>query len=231
MSRFAAFVFVLPLLHAQPQVVPLTPREPFVRASGEATVSAKPDEARIQIGVITPAKTAEAAAGENANQTNVVLTELRKNMAAGSELRTTNYSIAPQYRYPQSGASPVMDGYVANNTVEVTTRDLASVGKLIDIASRNGANTIHSVEFSIRDDHTIRAQALREATQSARANAEAIASGVGAKLGRILSVESSESPQRPIMQMQMGAAMRTTPIEPGSVDMHASVTVSFEIVQ
>jgi hypothetical protein len=223
MSRFAAFFLVLPMLQAQT-------KEPFVRASGEATISAKPDEARIQIGVITPAQTAEAAASENANQTNVVLTELRKNMAAGSELRTTNYLISPQYRYPQPGASPVMDGYVANNTVEVTARDLASVGKLIDIASRNGANTIHSVEFSIHDDRAIRAQTLREATQNARANAEAIVSGVGAKLGRILSLESSESPQRqPIARFLNGA--QETQLQAGSVNVHASVTVSFEIVQ
>lgn len=224
MSRLAAFLIVLPLLQSQT-------REPSVRASGEAAVSAKPDEARIQIGVVTPAQTAEAAAAENANQTTAVLTELRKNMAAGSELRTVNYSIAPQYRYPQPGASPVVDGYVANNTVEVTTRDLASVGKLIDVASKNGANTIHSIDFTVRDDRASRAQALREATQNARADAEAMVSGVGAKLGRLLSIESSESPRRPIMQMQMGAAMRNTPIEPGSVDLHASVTVSFEIVQ
>jgi len=224
MIRFAAFLLSVPILLAQT-------REPFVRASGEATVSGKPDEARIQIGVITPAPTAEAAAGENANQTNVVLAELRKNMAAGSELRTTNYSIAPQYRYPKPGASPVMDGYTANNTGEVTTRYLASVGKLIDIASRNGANTIHSIEFTIHDDRVIRAQALREATQNARANAEAMVSGVGAKLGRLLSVESADTPRIAPLMRSMAAGTNATPIEPGSVNVRASVTVSFEIAQ
>ncbi|MGA2595981.1 MAG: SIMPL domain-containing protein [Bryobacteraceae bacterium] len=227
MSRFAAFFLVLPMLQAQT-------KEPFVRASGEATISAKPDEARIQIGVITPAKTAEAAAGENANQTSAVLAELRKNMAAGSELRTLRYSIAPQYRYPKAGGTPVIDGYIANNTVNVTTRDLASVGKLIDIASRDGANTIRSIDFTVHDDRAIRAQALREATENARANAEAMVSGVGAKLGRLLTVESSVLPQtRPLPQFQMRAANQQAPteIEPGSVDVRASVTVSFEIVQ
>jgi hypothetical protein len=128
----------------------------------------------------------------------------------------------------------VIDGYIANNTVNVTTRDLASVGKLIDIASRDGANTIHSIDFTVHDDRAIRAQALREATENARANAEAMVSGVGAKLGRLLTVESSVLPQtRPIPQFQMRAANQQAPteIEPGSVDVHASSTVSFEIVQ
>ncbi len=234
MSRLAAILFALPILGAQPQMSPMAPREPFVRATGDATVSVKPDEARIQIGVVTQAQTAEAAAGQNANQTTLVLSELRKSLAPGSELQTINYSIAPQYRYPKPGAPPVIDGYAADNTIQVTTRDLASVGKLVDAASKSGANAIRSIAFTVHDDRAVRAQALHDAAGNARANAEAMVSGVGAKLGRLLSIDSSELPRVvPLMQARraMAADAPATPIEPGSVDVHASVVVSFEITQ
>src|SRR5260370_38181044 len=46
--------------------------------SGEATVSAKPDQELIEIGVVTQRATAMAASVQNANQTDAVLADLRR---------------------------------------------------------------------------------------------------------------------------------------------------------
>ena len=220
------------LLCAAAVVTAQSTHPPIVRASGDAGVSAKPDEVRIEIGVITQAETAEMAANANATQTNAMVKELKNLLGSAAELRTFNYSIGPQYRYAPN-QTPTITGYTANNTVEVRTRNLDLVPKLIDSTIHSGANNIHSIQFLIHDPRPLHAQALREATQAARANAEAMASGLGLKLGRLVSIESADSASRgPIepraMAMQSAAP---TPVESGTVDVRAGVIATFEVSQ
>jgi uncharacterized protein YggE len=61
--------------------------KPYVQATGEATVSAKPDQAVIEIGVVTQASTATAAAAQNAKRTDEVLAELRKLLGESDQLK------------------------------------------------------------------------------------------------------------------------------------------------
>jgi uncharacterized protein YggE len=71
-----------------------------LRTSGMATVKAPPDEARISIGVVTAARTAEEAGAQNARQVEQVLAALRKELGEAGEIQTQNYSIHPEYNYP-----------------------------------------------------------------------------------------------------------------------------------
>jgi uncharacterized protein YggE len=53
-----------------------------VRASGEATVTAKPDRAEITIGVLSQAASAQGASSQNAIQTTAVLDAVRRTLGA-----------------------------------------------------------------------------------------------------------------------------------------------------
>src|SRR5690349_17136941 len=111
-----------------------------VIAHGEGTVSGKPDEVRIDIGVVTQAPTAQDAGAQNAKQSSAVIAELKQQIGAKAEFQTKNYSLAPLYRNPRDGAKPTISGYQANNTVEVRLNDVAMAGKVIDAATKSGAN-------------------------------------------------------------------------------------------
>jgi uncharacterized protein YggE len=50
-----------------------TADKPYAQATGEATVSVKPDQALVEIGVATQGATAVAVAAQNAKQTDAVL--------------------------------------------------------------------------------------------------------------------------------------------------------------
>src|SRR4051794_28387051 len=102
----------------------------FVRASGEAFVSAPPDRAEVDIGVVTRAATAQEAASQNASQISGVLTSLRQALGTGGEVKTLGYSLAPQYEYA-NGRSPRLTGYEASNTALVTVDQLSLLGKII----------------------------------------------------------------------------------------------------
>jgi len=204
----------------------------MVRASGEASVSAAPDRVRIEIGVLTQASSAEAAAARNAAQTTAVLSKLGSIVGIAGSLRTANYSLNPNLRYTPNGGSPTIDGYNANNTVQVTLDDLTLAAKAIDAAAAAGSNTINGIQFLLRDSSPLHAEALRQATLNAKSNAETIALAMGLHVVRMVSAEA-EGAATPRMFEPMAMAARApaspTPVEPGSVDVHASVTVTLEV--
>ncbi len=115
----------------------------------------------------------------------------------------------------------------------MTVNDLKKVGVVIDQAVAAGANEVRGIQFSVRDEQALRAQALAEATKKARLGAQAIAAALGARITRILSVtEGGETPPvRPMMRMAAMAEAAPTPVEPGTIEVHASVSLTAEIAQ
>ncbi len=216
---------------AQPAAEP-TPR-PSIRTTGEATVTAKPDRAVLDVGVVTQAATAQAAAAENAQKLDAALRELKQAAGPAAQIKTISYSVDPAYRYPRDGSQPTISGYTARNVVEVSTDDLASVGKIIDAATRSGANTIQSLQFTLKNDREAHAQALRDATAGARRDAEAIAEALGVRILGVLSAEetTAERPRPIAMPMARMAAevAPQTPVSSGTIDIHAQVTLTMEI--
>src|SRR5262245_5280471 len=120
------------LVHASPQDSDDKKNVPTIRVTAEAIVTAAPDQAEINIGVVTQAQTAQAAAVDNAKKQDAVIAQLRKTLGASADIKTISYSVSPNYRYPKEGGQPIISGYNASNIVQVKTTDLAQVGKLID---------------------------------------------------------------------------------------------------
>lgn len=222
---------IMPIVLAA-QDVSTRPQRQVVRASGTAVLNVKPDQARIAIGVTTQASTAQDAVAQNATRTTAVLNQLRALLDGKGELKTANYSVTPQYRYPKEGGTPTIMGYAANNTVEIVLSDLSLVGKLIDHATQSGANTINNVGFTLRDDDAVLAQAIAQATTKAKANAEAIAAALGLRVVGVAEAETVDSsgPIRPVQAMAaMAKGGAPTPVEAGDLDVSARVVVTLEV--
>jgi uncharacterized protein len=205
-----------------------------IRVTGEAMVTAKPDQAEIGLGVMTEAATGQAAAAQNAQKQDAVLAELRKMLGPGAEIKTISYSLSPNYRYPKEGGQPAVSGYTVSNVVQVKTDDLARVGKLIDVATQSGANNVNALRFTLKNEEATVAHALRDAAIKARAKADALASALKLKILRVLQVDEGGQPVRPIFAE--AAALRTsagaappTPVEPGTIEVRASVTLVVEV--
>ena len=202
-----------------------------VRASAEASVTAQPDRAHISIGVRTQAPTAKEAAEQNATKTAAVLKTMKDVIDGKGQVQTAGYSISPHYE--TTGATNRQDGYECGNTVEVTVDDLSLVPKVIDTASANGANSVGGISFGLKDDTVPRLEALKEATKKARVAAETMAQALNLQVMGVANAESSAgvSPIRPMMQ-NFAMASRValpTPIEAGTLDIHASATVTLEV--
>ena len=178
---------------------------PSITVTGEATISAEPDQAQIDIGVVTQARTAPEASKENAERVTRVLAELKKLLGKADEIKTSGYSLTPNYRYPQGG-KPEIVGYNASNTVRIKTTNLDLVGRLIDSAMQAGANNVNRLMFTLKDEQGAQLEALRAASAKAKTKAEAIAASLGLKIVKIASITEGERAVQPVFRQAMAAA-------------------------
>ena len=124
-----------------------TPRPPFIRAVGQGSVSVQPDQAQIDFGVVTTASTAQAAAAQNATQVSALIVALQTLLGSTGNIQTIGYSLSPNYNYPPGG-NPVLTGYTASNTVQVSASGLSMAGTIIDTGVQAGATNVQSLQFT-----------------------------------------------------------------------------------
>ena len=204
-----------------------------IRVQGEAQVQAKPDRAQIDIGVMTESQDPQTAASQNAQKSDRVIQQMRTQLGQNLEIKTIGYSLNPKYDYPKEGGEPKITGYTAVNTLQVQTDELAQAGKIIDAATKAGANQINSLQFILKDEVEVQKEALRVAALKARGKADGLANALGVKIVRVLHVEEGTAGVIPLQAKAMGfeaAQMDVpTPIEPGTIEISATVTLTLEI--
>ena len=160
-----------------------------VTVAGEATSRVEPDTATLTISVVTQSGQALTAQQENARKSTLVADAV-KAKAASAEIKTSDYTLQPQYDY-RDNKLPKIVGYNARNSVIVTMTDLQGVGAVIDAASQAGANSIDGISFTLKQTSPARGQALADATQQAMNKANSIAQALGGHVSRV--IEENES--------------------------------------
>ncbi len=197
-----------------------------IQAVGSATISAQPDQVKVDIGVTTTGNTAQDASSQNATLMTAVLAAIQQILGPNANIKTLSFSISPNYK--QNSSPPVVVSYTANNTIEVTAADVTTIVKVIDSSSQAGASNINNLHFSISNDEPVREQALTAASKQALAHATAIATGLGGHIGNVVAAQEGVS-VTPIGSLAPTAT--ATPIEPGLVTVTANVTISVELTQ
>ena len=219
-------------MHAGPQ-----PTRIVVSAMG--TASRAPEQAVITLAIETAARTAQAAAEQNAETMARIVAALRRLDIPEDRIRTTAYNMYPEYRHwdgrdpEMANRQPEIIGYRVMNQVMVTVDGAARAGAVIDAALGAGANRVDGLGFQLRDTEAVRADALRAAMQKARAEAQLLAQAAGLTLGPPIEISTSYGymPPPPPMPMYAGRDMvqaaAPTPVQPGSVEVMANVNVVY----
>jgi uncharacterized protein len=194
-----------------------------VTTIGHGVVTVVPDEATVGAGVHTEAATASEALAENAKLMNAVIAALKA--AGGDDVQTQQVSL-----YPQSDESGHVTGYVADDSVSAQAK-IAGAGALVDAAVNAGANTVSGPSLSVSDRDARYRDALAKAVDDAQRKAEALAEAGGFGVGPVSSVTegSQESAPVPTFAALAGKRDAATPVEPGTQDVTADVTVTFRI--
>ena len=200
-----------------------------VEATGEGEVSLPADLAVLSLGVTTDGPTAKAALDANARAMTAVIATLAAAGFKAPDVATRAVSVTPLFEHrPQ--AEPRITGYRANNTVQVTSRDPAAIGRALDAGVQAGANVAGGIAFRLADSRAAETQALRLAVQDAQARAAAMADALGKKLGRVLAV-TAQDVERPMPRFETmaRAASAPTPIEPGLITVRARALLKAEL--
>lgn len=214
-----------------------------ITVNGTGEVYAKPDLAMMDFSVITEKKTVEDAVSENTQKMNSIIDSMKSLGVEEKDLKTTNFSINPQYEYRDEfiayyGKNRVLTGYRVSQNLEIKIRDLAKIGEIIEKATSAGANEAGDLYFTVEDRDQLEKQAKALAIEEAKKEAEELAGQLGIKLGRITNFyENSYAPpyysdslEKSDIAMGLGAASSIAPdIQTGENKISASVSIIYEI--
>jgi hypothetical protein len=207
----------------------------IITVVGQGSVHVKPDIVQVSIGVDTTADSVSKAVAANEEKMTAVLAALEKAGIAEKDIQTTNFSIQidnSQGPLPAAGTSgePAKPVYRASNMVNVTVRNLNSVGDVLDASITAGANNIWGISFSLADPATAQSDARAKAIDDAKARAEALAELNGVKLGPVMSVsEIVTGVPSPLPMAVESAAAKGGTISPGELEISYQVQVSYFI--
>ena len=227
MKQLLSFAAVTATLLAAPALAQTVP-PPAISVIGEATVSVPPDQAQIDGGVTSDAKTAREASDANNAAMGKVLLALKGAGIDEKDTQTSRLSLQPQSAPNRSGPSAIA-GYRASNRVTIRVPDVTKVAGVIDTLVGAGANEIGGINFMVSQASKLLDEAREKAVADARRKAEIYAKAAGVTLGEPLSISEEGSPA-PVFRGKMAAPMAAgAPVAQGEETLSVTVNVSWAI--
>ena len=213
-----------------------TTKTDLFSSSGTGEVTEIPDQATINVGVTKSAATVQDAQKQTNTVANKLIEDLKKLGIKDNDIKTTDYSVNPS---SPGGVGMMMfarggqNGYEVTQNLEVKVKPTDLANKVIDTATKDGANLVGGVNFTFSDDvqKNLEQRATQMAVGDAKQKAQTLANSAGVRLGKIVNIVSSTNNPRPIM---MAAAQKTadeqvpTNITPGQNTVTIGVTIYYE---
>ena len=194
-----------------------------ITVTGSGSVTAVPDRASFSFSVDTRGATASAALSSNADEAQAVVNALKSAGVAAADLQTTSVSLDPQTS--QDGTKII--GYAASSSVSVTV-PIGKAGPIVDTAVKAGATGVSGPSLDVSDQDAFYAAALKNAVANAKAKATTLADAAGLQLGAVQTVVEGSSQSPVVFHAAAPAdASGSVPIEPGSQEIDATVTVTY----
>ncbi len=233
---FAKLLGPLPLSISQT----VTNKQNTFDVTGDGEVTTAPDRAKISAGVQVNDSTVAAVQDKGNKIITQVTADLVKLGVDKADIKTSGYSLYPNYDY-RSNPQKII-GYNLNISLLITIKDFNKINDVIDTATRDGANQVGGVSFTLSDDkrRQIEDQVRELAIQRAKEKATSLSRIAGIRLGKIINVvESSNQVPRaltmyaketmmPVPTNDAAGGATPTQVSPGSTTFSMSVTLSYE---
>ena len=206
---------------------------PNISVAGEGKVIIKPDVATVSIGVVKSAKNVGEAQGAATLVINNILAFLKTNGIAERDIKTTNYTINPQYDYRRDSFQPKIISYEVRQSLQVKIRDLTRSGEVLSVGTL-GANDIGSLSFTVDDIEKIKEEARSLAIKDAMDKAQNLSKNLGVRFGKVIAFYESSGGGYPVYfgeakVMTMSAQAPTPQVPIGENEIKAQVTLTYEI--
>ncbi|MBI3152186.1 MAG: SIMPL domain-containing protein [Chloroflexi bacterium] len=232
---FAILAFALVLSACGPTTINQAAPENLrtLNVNGVGQVYLTPDLAYINIGVNTQGPSASDAVTTNKEKSNAVIEAIKAAGVDAKDIHTTNFSIWSNPQYDELG-QVTGTNYVVDNTVNITVRDLDSLGDLLDSAISAGANSIYSIQFDVENKDEATKEARTKAVEDAKVQAQALAEAAGLTLVEIQTINFYDSSPLPYFEGKGGGGGVATdaaavPIQPGQLAISVTVNITYAI--
>ncbi len=215
-----------------------------ISVEGEGEVLAVPDIGSFSFMVETEAATAAEAQTKGAEIVSAITGYLAEAGVAEADIKTESYNLSPKYRYDERPCpfgsycppvDPVQDGFTVSQYIAVKVRAVDTAGELISGVGDRGAMNISGLQFTIDDETALLAEARDAAIEEAKAEAEAVAAGLGKKLGRMVGYYEGGKDYYgygggDMMERQaMSAPAMDAVIPMGESEIRSHVTLTYEL--
>ena len=205
-----------------------------ITVSGSAEVSAVPDTASFSLTASFTEQTTKEAMDRTAAMINEAIQILESEYGLAEEDITTSYiGVSPEYIYEDG--KRVHTGQAASQSLDITIKDMESIGPIYGRLSELDGITLSSITLS----STKMAQALKAArigaVRDARDKAETYAEAAGAELGSIERISDSSSSPAPMFRleaaaMDYSAAGNSVTYRAGDVTARAEVSITYNLI-
>ncbi|CAB4334831.1 unannotated protein [freshwater metagenome] len=187
---------------------------------------------RINATVSVLGTTSKSALATSATTSSAVRAALTVNKVATKDVATQSVTVYPEYSYPQDGGKPVLTGYRASQSFDITIRSASTAGAVVDaIVEAGGDNVqINGVSPFVLDNNKATEKARAYAVGRAKAKAASYAKLLGIKLGRVIYLDETSTPSSfPIYTSAAKADSAATVVDLGEQKVSVSVTVRWAI--
>lgn len=214
-----------------------------VTVTGTDSVSVAPDVADLSLAVRTESADATTCQDQAAQAVDAVTAALVASGVPEESIVTSDVNLYPQYDYSTNVETIV--GYQMYVGITVRGLSVDQVGETVSTATAAGANVVNNVSYYCSDYDAQYEQALLKAIEQARGKAEAIAGATGATLGSPVSVTEGYDGQQYRLTNSIayaadeeaatadsgaGSSQLKLDIDPGTIEIEASVTVEYSVV-
>jgi len=207
-----------------------------ITVTGTAKISATPDVAVLNIGIVSEGASVNAAQKGVTEKMNSIINALKNDFKIeAKDIKTENFTVNPKYDWSNGRQSII--GYSVNQNVSVKVRNFDNTGNILAKATELGANNVSGPTFSIDDPEKAKAEARSKAIAQAKEKARILADQVGIKLGRLVNFYEGGMELANVAYgiggsptLSMDSIAKAAPaIEPGSQDIQLTVNLSYEI--
>ena len=229
----AALVIAISLIGGAGLAMPASAADTrYITISATGTTTVVPDAVRINATVSVLGTTSKSALATSATTSSAVRAALTANKVATKDIATQSVTVYPEYSYPQDGGKPVLTGYRASQSFDITIRSASTAGAVVDaIVEAGGDNVqINGVSPFVLDNNKATEKARAYAVGRAKAKAASYAKLLGIKLGRVIYLDETSTPSSyPIYTTAAKADSAATVVDLGEQKVSVSVTVRWAI--
>lgn len=193
-----------------------------LHVTGAATVNLKPDRAVISFTTHGRGPTLAAAQNRASRKMRAVIAAMTAGGVAGRDMQTHD-------QYATRAARHVA-GYVADQSLTVTVRDISRAGKLDAAGVSAGAHSSEGPVFSLAGKQRGYRAALAAAVKQARSQAAAMAAAAGLRITGVVSIQEDQNDRYAVYGAASAVAparVLAVPTRPGRSQVSASVTAVF----